>query len=91
MIFYGNGVVWDPKNSRKLMKFVNGMFETEDEHIIEQLTKAGYEYDAASEVEEEAEVEGAPNYEDALEVPKVVKPVAPVVRTRVAAVRKGRK
>jgi hypothetical protein len=54
MRFYGNGVVWDAENDRRLCKFSKptephgkGVFETEDERIIAELIRRGYASDAA--------------------------------------------
>jgi hypothetical protein len=37
MIFYGNGIVWDKENNKRLCKFVDGQLETDDKRIIEAL------------------------------------------------------
>jgi hypothetical protein len=54
MKFYGNGVVWDAENNKRLCKFSKptephgkGVFETEDERIIAELIRRGYASDAA--------------------------------------------
>jgi hypothetical protein len=54
MKFYGNGIVWDAENNRRLCKFSKptephgkGVFETEDERIIAELIRRGYASDAA--------------------------------------------
>lgn len=51
MVFHGNGLVWDAKNNKRLMKFVDGKFETEDKRIIEVLIKAGYKHDEEPAIE----------------------------------------
>jgi hypothetical protein len=52
MKFYGNGVVWDKDNNRRLCKFtraakrgVKGMLETEDKRTIKILIGLGYEHE----------------------------------------------
>jgi hypothetical protein len=52
MKFYGNGVVWDKDNNRRLCKFtraakrgVKGTLETEDERTIKILIGLGYEHE----------------------------------------------
>lgn len=45
MKFYGNGIIWDKENNKKLCKFVNGVFETNDKRIIDTLVKSGFEHD----------------------------------------------
>ena len=42
MLFKGNGGVWDKEKNKRLCKFVNGEFETEDIRTIEILAKLGY-------------------------------------------------
>lgn len=43
MLFLGNGVVWDKETNKRLCKFVDGKFETDDKEIIEKL-KQRYTY-----------------------------------------------
>lgn len=45
MKFYGNGVVWDKENNKRLCKFINGEFDAEDERVIAILKSLGYQYD----------------------------------------------
>jgi len=35
-------IVWDPKNNRALVEFVNGQFYTEDQSVAERLVELGY-------------------------------------------------
>ena len=43
MQFKGNGRVWNPEANKPLDTFVDGVYETEDEGIIEKLKSVGYE------------------------------------------------
>lgn len=53
MIFYGHGVVWDPKGNKALCVFEKqidenefrkpGRFQTKDKKIIEKMLSLGYE------------------------------------------------
>lgn len=45
MIFYGNGVVWNPKNNSRLCRFVNGLCEVTDKNEIAFLVRAGYKHE----------------------------------------------
>jgi hypothetical protein len=45
MRFYGRGIVWDAANDRKLMKFENGVFDTDDERITKLLIDGGYRHE----------------------------------------------
>lgn len=45
MIFYGNGVVWNPKNNSRLCRFVNGQCEVTDKNEIAFLVRAGYKHE----------------------------------------------
>lgn len=45
MKFYGNGVVWDGENNKRLIKFVGGAVETEDERVQSILIERGYSFD----------------------------------------------
>lgn len=49
MKFYGRGIVWDAKNGRRLVKFENGVYETDKPYIIAELTRLGYKHDEAKE------------------------------------------
>lgn len=51
MKFQGNGIVWDAKNNRRLIKFENGVHETDDKHVIDQLIAAGYAHEGAPNIE----------------------------------------
>ena len=42
MRFHGKGVVWDKENHKPLCRFVDGIFETDDERTIQLLKEAGY-------------------------------------------------
>lgn len=45
MIFYGNGVVWNPKKNSRLCRFVNGRCEVTDKNEIAFLVRAGYKHE----------------------------------------------
>ena len=51
MKFYGNGVVWDGENNRRLCKFSRaargekGVFDTDNERICAELIRRGYEHE----------------------------------------------
>lgn len=45
MIFYGNGVVWNPKKNSRLCRFVNGQCEVTDKNEIAFLVRAGYKHE----------------------------------------------
>ena len=45
MKFYGVGIVWNPKTNKRLCIFENGVLETEDEEVINQLIERNYKYD----------------------------------------------
>jgi len=68
MKFYGHGVIWDPEKNKRLMKFVDGTFETEDKYIIAKLEK-NYKHDGKAVIDVEYKVvetepvEGYKNYE----------------------------
>lgn len=49
MIFKGNGVVWDTRKNRRLCRFVDGKYETDDRSEIGYLIKRGYEHDGVYE------------------------------------------
>jgi hypothetical protein len=68
MRFYGNGVVWDPDNDRRLCKFSKptephgkGVFETDDERIIAKLIRLGYEHEKTATPDPAATVGFTPN------------------------------
>ena len=44
MKFYGNGVVWDGANQRRLCSFSNGIYETNDAREIAILKSIGFEH-----------------------------------------------
>lgn len=56
MRFYGNGVVWDAENDRRLCKFSRaargekGVFDTDDKRIQAILIERGYPRDVSREV-----------------------------------------
>ncbi len=56
MRFYGNGVVWDAENDRRLCKFSRaargekGVFDTDNERICAELARRGYEHEGAQAV-----------------------------------------
>jgi hypothetical protein len=50
MRFFGKGVVWDSEKNKRLCKFLNGSFKTEDERIIKKLIDLGYEYEGLIEL-----------------------------------------
>lgn len=45
MIFYGKGVVWNPKTHSRLCRFVDGKCDVTDENEIAFLVRAGYAHD----------------------------------------------
>jgi glucan biosynthesis protein len=51
MRFYGNGVVWDAENEKRLCRFSRtergkkGVLDTDDPRICAELIRLGYEYD----------------------------------------------
>jgi hypothetical protein len=45
MKFYGKGVVWDGENNKRLIKFVGGVCDTDDERICAELIRRGYEHE----------------------------------------------
>lgn len=45
MRFYGNGIVWDAEKVQRLMKFTDGVYETDDPYIIKKLKAFGYKHD----------------------------------------------
>jgi len=45
MKFYGNGVVWDKDNSKRLCKFIDGVYSTEDKREIEIIKQIGFKHD----------------------------------------------
>jgi glutamate synthase domain-containing protein 3 len=45
MKFYGVGIVWNPKTNKRLCMFENGVLETEDEEVINQLIERNYKHD----------------------------------------------
>ena len=45
MKFYGNGVVWDPAEKKRLCKFIDGVYETKDPGVIAKLKARGYGHD----------------------------------------------
>lgn len=45
MKFYGNGIVWDKQNNKRLCKFVNGEYETDDPRAIKILKFLYYKDD----------------------------------------------
>ena len=45
MKFYGNGIVWDKEKNKRLCKFVEGEFETDDNRIVNNLVDLGYKYE----------------------------------------------
>jgi hypothetical protein len=57
MVFHGRGIVWDPKNDKRLMKFVDGKYETNDKRIIDVLLRAGYPHDEEPVIDEPIEKE----------------------------------
>jgi hypothetical protein len=72
MKFYGNGIVWDAENNRRLCKFSKptephgkGVFETEDERIIAELIRRGYASDSEAVPDPTATVGFTPNPTDA--------------------------
>lgn len=50
MKFYGNGIVWDAQAGRTLCRFINGEFESTDEHTESVLKGLGYKYDPPKEI-----------------------------------------
>ena len=48
MRFYGNGVVWNAEEDRRLCKFNNGVFNTTDQRVIDKLLSLGYKSDCVS-------------------------------------------
>jgi hypothetical protein len=44
MKFYGSGVVWDSFTQKRLCRFVDGVYDTEDSTIINRLVALGYPY-----------------------------------------------
>lgn len=44
MIFYGNGIVWNPKENKALARFVDGKLETENAETIDIMKKQGYKH-----------------------------------------------
>jgi len=57
MKFFGNGLVWDKENSKNLLKFVDGIFETSEDYIIKILQDLEYEFEEVEEKVEQAEKE----------------------------------
>lgn len=45
MIFYGKGVVWNPKKHSRLCRFVDGKCDVTDENEIAFLVRAGYAHE----------------------------------------------
>ncbi len=56
MRFYGKGILWDNENNRRLCKFKDGFFDTEDKDKIEKLKAAGYKSDDCTVYESEDEI-----------------------------------
>lgn len=57
MIFYGNGLVWNP-NTNSAVRFIDGVCETTDPVKIDFLIARGYKHDG--EVPKAAEPEPTP-------------------------------
>lgn len=64
MKFYGSGIVWNKTNNKRLCKFINGEYETEDKQEINLLIEAGYRSEQSGKTEqgdaEGQEVEAEP-------------------------------
>ena len=60
MIFYGNGVVWNPKKNSRLCRFVNGKCEVTDKNEIAFLVRAGYKHEPIDYGDEVKEQEVVP-------------------------------
>jgi len=55
MKFKGSGVVWDVEKKKRLCKFVDGRFDTDDKRTIEILQRLGYKTIGAPKKIEKAE------------------------------------
>lgn len=58
MKFYGSGVVWDKTADRRLCRFKDGEFETDDQRVIKLLKAAGYRSDDSGREAVERDAEG---------------------------------
>lgn len=56
MIFLGNGIVWNKETNKKLCKFIDGQFYTDDIYIIDKLKALNYKYDEIEVIEEVKEI-----------------------------------
>ena len=45
MRFYGNGIVWDAENNKRLIRFTDGVCETDDKRICSELKRMGFASD----------------------------------------------
>lgn len=62
MKFYGNGAVWDKEKGRILCRFINGEYNTKDEHEIKILSEL-FVHEEIREIKEiEEEIEETENY-----------------------------
>jgi hypothetical protein len=71
MKFYGNGIVWNKASGRRLCKFNEGVFYTDDISVINALDKLGYKHDGVIKIE--AEIIEQVNPEIKPEIKPVVK------------------
>lgn len=51
MKFFGTGSVWDAKNNKILVEFINGIVETDDPRICTILKDSGFKYEGKMQAE----------------------------------------
>ena len=61
MRFYGTGMGWDGKKDCMLVKFDNGILDTEEKRVIDCLIHAGFKHDETEDkkeaIEEKSDIE----------------------------------
>lgn len=56
-----NGVVWDVNSNKPLIKFKNGMAETEDKKVAEQLKELGFIVEGETQEKQDTKKEKSKN------------------------------